>query len=202
MKELKVDFTLEEIKLYIREQKRYTLNSMTSTPRSAGDSKLLKSQIILSESRVKSTSYVVTYTAWTKDNYLVTTTALASTYGQEVFNEYFGLSSGGFMKVVDLFYTLPEECRNELIAKEWLAKNPETLVNKLKLVLEAPVTIIEEQAKTISSTEEMLVNAHHNMKKIPKKTFTNAWSRWDVLKKLPWFSECIEEELSNESKNK
>ena len=196
MKEIKVNYTLEEIKAYV-EESSYTSNS-SYTCRTNNSDKLLTGSFILVDKHARSVSNVVTYTALTSDNYLVSTQIFETSYGATINHEYFGLATSYNFKTEVIFNTLPKSCREELIAKEWLARNPETLINKLQSVLNAPVAIIEDQDKTIARTEEMLVNAHHNMKKVPKKAFTSAWSRWDVLKKLPWFSKCIKDELLEE----
>lgn len=195
MEEIKVDYTLEEIRNFIKDPDTcYEISGFSSTCRFDDDNRLLTASFILTTKSIKADTYIATYTALTKDNYLVTTIVLRDTYGQEVFNPYFGKSTTGSHKTSTLFYDLPKRCQDELVAKNWLARNPATLVEKLKSVLEAPTYIIKEQEKVISLTEEMLVSAHNNMKKQPKKLFTIAWRNWDVMKHLPWFKSVLDKE--------
>ena len=61
-------------------------------------------------------------------------------------------------------------------------------------VLEAGADVIMEQQQVISDGDEMLANAHHNMKKQPKAMFSKAWIKRKTIGRFPWLKSCLEEE--------
>ncbi len=197
MKEIKVDYTAEEIREYAKD--KYTLVCSNHTS-SGSEDELRTGTLTLMGRGVKASAYISTFVAHTKDNYLITTTVYERSYGSLCKSEYFGFNTSGCLPLSTVFTELPEDCQNELRATQWLAKNPAKLVDKFNQVLNASAETISSQSKDLARTEEMLVNAHHNMSKKTKAVFSGVWSRWDIIKegKLPWFSDCLNKYLKGE----
>lgn len=199
---LKVDYTLEEISLYVAEKvkKGNCVSQSSSTPREAnkyGEDKILKASFHIVSSSVSSNSFFKSYVAFTKDNYLVYTTIIEDSYGIEDISKYFGLCNQCFSnKAENLFLMLPESLQNEVVATQWLAHNPKNLGDKINQVLSVASKCLEEKDKVIDTAQDMLVNAHHNMKKSPKELFTRSWLGGEyfekVIKCMPWFKSCLE----------
>jgi len=199
---LKVDYTLEEISQYVLDKvnKGDCISQSSSTPRKVnkyGEDKILKASFQLVGKNITSEANVKSYIAFTKDNYLVYTTIIEDSYGLEDKSKYFGLCNQFFSaKAENLFLMLPESLQNEVIATQWLAHNPKNLGDKVNQVLSVASKCLEEKDKVIDTAQDMLVNAHHNMKKSPKELFTRSWLGGEyfekVIKCMPWFKSCLE----------
>ena len=197
---LKVDASLEQIKYYVagrKEKGDITFSSLT--PREVNgyeDDRILKASFYIVDKYVTEDAKVKNYICLTSDNYLVFTTHIVKTVGVESKSEVFGLCSQDcFTKFGNLFKTLPEGLQSELIATEWLAHNPSSLGKKVDQVLNMTSNSLESKTKDLKLAEEMLVNAHHNMKKKPKELFTKVWKGEyfeKALKVMPWFKSCLD----------
>ena len=190
MNEINVNYTSDDLVKYARDVEGF----MTSSKTSDTTTKSLKTGTILISNCVSEKATIATFVAYTTDNYLITTTIMSSSYGQSLRDKYFGISTTGHVSVDAAFRTLPTSLQNKLIAKEWLAANPELLLSKVSEVFDASKRVIKDQQSTISNVEEMLVNAHHNMKKSPKEMFTKAWLKWEVLDVLPYLKKTLKGE--------
>lgn len=196
MIQIKVNYTLEEVIAYAKEGGK-TLLQANSTCRGVNDTSLLTANIVCSDRLRGATDYASTYTALTSDNYLLNVLWLGGRYGVDTTDAHFGLHVGGFETVKDVFSHLPTGVQNELIALDYLNHNPEPLMAKVSRVLDCNKVILDSYQKDIGLAEEMLVNSHHNMKKVPKEVFTKAWlskEHWgSLLARMPWFKGQLEE---------
>lgn len=196
MQEIQINYTLEEVKARIKD--KYRLIYSTGGCRREGDTSLMTYKFVVSGYSVETTSYASTHTALTTDNFLLSITLYESSYGLMTFDDYFGLHVGSFETVKDVLSQLPTSTQEELIALSWLNHNPAPLLEKLSRVFNATSSVIEGYTKDINLAEEMLVNAHHSMKKQPKAMFTSSWLRLDhwkpLLSRMPWLKSCLEKE--------
>lgn len=197
-----VNYTLEELYQHVasKVKKGNYLSQDSSTPRKQNgynEDKILKASFQLVAKGITTEAYVKNYIAFTKDNYLVYTTIIDYSYGLEDKSKYFGVCNQfHHSRVENLFLMLPKALQNEIIAKEWLAHNPKSLGDKVNEVLNISSKCLEDKNKVIATAEDMLVNAHHNMKKSPKELFTRSWLGGNYFEKvintMPWFKSCLE----------
>ncbi len=198
MNEIKVNYTLAELKAHV--DSRYNVISRSNAHRSSSsEDELLTASIIITGTNVSITAYVSTFVAHTTDNYLVTTTLYQTSYGAMCKDKYFGVNTSTLLSLRSVFSTLPADCQDELRATEWLAKNPKKLVDKFSQILNVSASLLESNQRDIADIEGILVNAHHNMKKSAKSNFSIAWSKWNIVKagKLPWFAKCLKDFMEN-----
>lgn len=198
----KVNLTLGQVKEYVDGKKeKGCVVYHTSTPRQQNgyeEDVILKASFYMIDKNVSFKSKIKHYTGLTLDNYLIHTTYIVDDIGCENKSEVFGTCYQElYMELGNIFKVLPEDLQNEVVALEWLAHNPTTLGQKVDQVLKMSSMCLESKDKDIHVAEEMLVNAHYNMKKNPKEVFTKAWKGKHfekVLKVMPWFKSCLDKE--------
>lgn len=194
MKEIEVSYTLQEIYEHI-DDNDYEILVRTKTCRGVDENELLTSKIVIADG-TNISDYATTYTALTSDRYLVSVMVMGGSYGITVKDKYFGLHVGSFETVKQVFPLLSLSTQQELIAERYLACKPEQLVEKLGKVLSTTSEALQEYKQDVAQAEEMLVNAHHNMKKTSKELFSKAWGNkeyWErVLSKMPWFKSALD----------
>ena len=193
MQDIKIEFTLEEVTAFI-DSTRYKRLHSANTCRISNSEELLAASFMLEGHDVTADTYLTNYTALTSDNYLVTTIIVESArYGRWIKHPHFGFGGSG-SPLTTMFSAIPMKLQDEVTAVRWLAKTPKRLSDAITKVLEAGADTIREQQQVISDGDEMLVNAHYNMKKRHKAMFSKAWLKRKTIGCFPWLKRCMEEE--------